>query len=445
MQDDELVLYTEHVEVLGRRWSDALTDTRFDAVVVPAGSARNYLFDDQAPPFRPNPHLAQWFPVRHCEDAAMVIRPGQQPRLYLFQPNDYWHLVTEPPDWVGGALEILSFPDAHALGQALARDVAADKRVALIGEGDATNLPVAEINPTQLLARLDFQRAYKSGFEQACMRGANTRAATGHVAARDAFDAGESEFGINLAYLRASAQTEADLPYASIVALNEHAGVLHYQFYERNAPAARHSFLIDAGAAHFGYAADITRTYSAAYDDEFAALVEALDAEQQSLIAKLAPGINYLELHIDMHRRVAELLQRFDLVSCSAEAAFAQGITRTFLPHGLGHLLGLQTHDVAGQQTSPDGGQNLPPVDYPSLRLTREIAPGMAFTIEPGLYFIPIILRELRQTDAGGWVNWSKVDRLLPCGGIRIEDNVLMAADGGVENLTRDAFAQLRA
>ena len=292
-----------------------------------------------------------------------------------------------------------------------------------------------------MINHLHYQRAYKTDFEIDCIRRATEIGVSGHAAAREAFADGATEFQIHTQYLRASEQTAADLPYANIVALNEHAAVLHYQHYDRVAPAALRSFLIDAGARHCGYAADITRTYSARASDRFAELVDALDREQQALVKTIRAGIDYLALHVDMHRRLGGLLAEFQLVKCDAAHAFESGITQSFLPHGLGHLLGLQTHDVAGQQTSADGGQNLPPEEYAALRLTRRCEASMVFTIEPGLYFIPMLLDALRQSPLGREVNWPAVEALMPYGGIRIEDNVLVTNDAP-HNFTRVAFAQ---
>ena len=89
--------------------------------------------------------------------------------------------------------------------------------------------------------------------------------------------AARSEYAIHQAYLLASQQNETELPYSNIVAQNEHAGVLHYQHYDRSTAAQRASFLIDAGGRYRGYASDITRTYAADDGSDFAALVAALD------------------------------------------------------------------------------------------------------------------------------------------------------------------------
>jgi Xaa-Pro dipeptidase len=215
--------------------------------------------------------------------------------------------------------------------------------------------------------------------------------------------------------------------------------VLHYQHYDRVAPAAPRSFLIDAGASARGYAADVTRTYAAAGQGAFAELVDAVDAAQQALIEDIRTGMPYGDVHQAAHRALGGILAAQGIVTCSAEAAFERGLTRTFLPHGVGHLIGLQTHDVGGQQASPEGGHAPPPEAYPALRTTRTIEPEQAFTIEPGLYFIPLLLEEARLSDAGRDIDWHRVSELAPCGGIRIEDNVVATADG-VRNLTREAF-----
>jgi Xaa-Pro dipeptidase len=134
--------------------------------------------------------------------------------------------------------------------------------------------------------------------------------------------------------------------------------------------------------------------------------------------------------------RDAGVLQDID-----AEAAVSTGLTAHFLPHGLGHLLGLQVHDVGGFHPAPGAAPVPAPPGHPSLRLTRELARDFVVTVEPGVYFIPSLLAKLQAGALARHVDWSLVDELRPCGGIRIEDNVLVTADGH-RNLTREAFAR---
>ena len=129
-----------------------------------------------------------------------------------------------------------------------------------------------------------------------------------------------------------------------------------------------------------------------------------------------------------------------EIVHCSLDEAINLSVSEFFCPHGLGHLLGIQVHDVGGLQISVSGETLNPPSNYSSLRFTRPIEKNQVFTIEPGIYFIPSLLQQLREKKAP--VNWSAIEQLLSYGGIRIEDNVRVLEDG-LENLTREAFESI--
>lgn len=447
--DDSDALFANHLEQIDEHWQASLAYAGFDAAIVTAGEPVNHFLDDQAPPLKINPHFLQWCPDPSAIGSALLIRPGQKAQLFFLRPDDYWHQPPSLPVWAE-AFEVQVFSDRAPLLEA-ARQAAfqAGNHIAMIGDSGQDGLgelPHEDVNPAALLDHLHFARARKTPFELNAMRAATAKAVRGHLAAREAFRAGSSEFQINLAYLGACGQLPAELPYQNIVALNEHAGVLHYQHYDLAPPAAQHSFLIDAGGSHNGYASDITRTYAAdsgtAASGLFTELIDRMDAAQRALLDTMASGTPYLDLHIDMHRRLAGILTETKLITCSADEAFDSGLTETFLPHGLGHLIGLQTHDVGGQQLGPEGGLAPPPENYPALRLTRTLEDRMPVTIEPGLYFIPQLLEAAFEGSSGAHLNRTLIESLLPCGGIRIEDNVYLE-NGALVNLTRDAFAEL--
>jgi Xaa-Pro dipeptidase len=291
------------------------------------------------------------------------------------------------------------------------------------------------------MQRLDYFRAAKSPYERICLREANRLGALGHLAAASAFAAGASEFEIELAFLGACGLREQELPYNPIIALNSSGSVLHYQVLERASPRERHSLLIDAGAEFAGYASDITRTYSFA-DRDFAALIERMDELQQTLCAQVRAGVDWRDVQLRAHELIAALLRDADLIRCSAAEAVSSGVTRTFLPHGIGHLLGLEVHDVGGFMRSEDGGEIERPEAHPYLRLTRELEPGFVATMEPGFYFIPQLLEQARADGRGRHINWTRLETLARFGGIRIEDDLAVTA-GGFENLTRDALRSL--
>jgi Xaa-Pro dipeptidase len=161
---------------------------------------------------------------------------------------------------------------------------------------------------------------------------------------------------------------------------------------------------------------------------------------QQELCARVAPGVDWRELHLAAHLLVARLLRDTGVLRVSGEDAVALGLSSTFLPHGLGHLLGLQVHDVGGFCATAQSPPIPRPAGHESLRLTRQLETGMVVTVEPGVYFIDSLLQRLRASPHAQHVDWSLIEALRPCGGIRIEDDVLVTA-GGHENLTRAAFA----
>ena len=433
-------LYPAHLALLKAHADAALESGGFDHLVIAAGRPPDQFLDDRPYTFAVNPHFKYWLPVTRAPGSWIVYTPGQKPKLIYLQPRDYWHVVPEAPAgyWVE-QFDISIIRDADEARALLPKDAA---RCAIIGDATATVDGFAPNNPPAVMDYLHYQRACKTPYELALMRVASKFGARGHRAAAAAFRAGESEFAIHIAYLAATHLAENELPYDNIIALNEHGAVLHYSDLDRTPPLRAHSFLIDAGGSFHGYASDTTRTYAGSGADDFAALIAALDAAQQGFCTKVRAGQSYPELHIHAHHVLAGILHDQGFIRMSAESAVESGVSSTFFPHGLGHLIGLQVHDIGGFQASDAGGTLAKPPGHPYLRLTRALAPGMVVTIEPGLYFIDMLLAELKARPAAKDIDWAKVDAFRKYGGVRIEDDVV-CTDGDPENLTRDAFAQI--
>lgn len=434
-------LYPEHLDTVLARHDDALDNAGAAHLVVFSGAPKVAFLDDRAYPFRANPHFLGWVPLTNLPLSYIVYTPGETPRLIYMQPKDYWHATPAAPGGYWSASFDIRI--VHALDD-VAQHLPDDRdRCVAIGEFDdpAHAFGIERTNPTSLLNRLHYARGRKTAYELACLRLAARRGAAGHLAAESAFHSGRSEFEIHQAFCEAVGLTDPELPYDNIVALNEHAAVLHYTARDRRPPRLLRSFLIDAGAQVHGYASDITRTY-AATDSRFEALIKRMEALQVDIVARVQAGVDFRELHLETHRLLAGVLCDAGLATGDADTLIESGVTAAFLPHGLGHLLGLQVHDVGGHMESENGGTIDPPSGHPFLRLTRELEEDMVLTIEPGLYVIDMLLEDLRETPARGHVNWEAVDWLRPFGGIRIEDNVRVLVDG-MENLTRDAFAAL--
>lgn len=442
MDDALATIYTAHVTMNKLRHDLALEESKFDHAVIFSGALHYQFVDDMPYPFKVNPHFKMWAPVVDNPNCFVIYTPGVKPKLVYYQPVDYWHKVAGTPteQWVEKFdLVMIANPDD-------AKQHMPKGRAAFIGEWDERFGSWGDLtpNPEAVVNSLHFDRAKKTEYEIECIRRANVRGARGHRAAEQAFREGASEYEIHLAYLRGADHTEEEVPYGNIIALNENASTLHYYHHTRDRVDADslHSFLIDAGATYNGYASDITRTYSRR-GGEFEELIDALDDAQQQLVAACRPDTSYIDVHLLAHRKIAELLVRFGFVrDIDAGGVIDKRISSTFLPHGVGHLLGLQVHDVGGFMADRTGKTIPKPEGHPWLRLTRVVEPGMCFTIEPGLYFIESLLGELRQSENAQYVDWTKVDGFRKYGGIRIEDNVVITETGN-ENLTRAAFADV--
>jgi Xaa-Pro dipeptidase len=212
--------------------------------------------------------------------------------------------------------------------------------------------------------------------------------------------------------------------------------VLHWVTYDRRRRSGPDALLVDAGARFLGYASDITRTWvrgGGAAATQFGALVAAVEALQQRIIAELRPGLPYEALHDRTHVLLAEALVAVEVGRGDPATLVERGVTRALFPHGLGHSLGIQVHDV-GMRLTP------PRPDNRFLRNTSVIEVGQVFTIEPGCYMIDELLAPLRADDRRDLLDWAAVDALRPFGGVRIEDDVVVA-EGGPRNLTREAWS----
>jgi Xaa-Pro dipeptidase len=434
--------YSQHMAVWRNRFDAALQQCSYDCLLIYSGSPIRLFLDDQTYPFRANPQFRAVVPINqpYC---WLLYQPEQKPILLYYQAQDFWHF--NPPlaesKWVD-SFDIIVIKRSRDALQYFPRA----SHISILGDiPDSIHGQVkADINPASFVAQLNWNRAYKTCYEQACLREATDTAVDGHIAAKVAFYNGSSEFEINRIYLQACQQGESRMPYGNIVALNEHASVLHYTELSSLAPINKNkSLLIDAGADCQGYGADITRSYAFS-EGLYGDLVRAMEELQLTLIACITPGLDFVDLHMTAHRYIAQLLIDTGMINTNAEHAIETGISAVFFPHGLGHLLGVQVHDVGGHQANINGDPKPPPDAHPMLRNTRTIEAGQILTIEPGLYFIESLLAELAELPEKALINWSVIDSLRAYGGIRIEDNVLIHNDR-VENLTREAFATIGA
>jgi len=436
--------YANHIATLTRTYSDALQyvsnqDTQPAAVLVHSGAQEHYYGDDRGVAFQAYGHLLHWIPVNR-PNQFVYFRPDAKPVYFQIVPSDFWHEqdIGIEPEWEE-TLTIVRLSNLDELCAQLKQYRVAD--IAYIGGHTdiAASLGIDKslINPKRLLAYLDFSRAVKTGYELEQLREANCIALLGHAAAKARFLEGRSEYEIHMAFLQATQSLEDECPYTNIVALNEKAAILHYQFKRKTIKDQGRVLLIDAGCRVKAYGSDITRTsVSEDVHPKFQSLVIAMEALELALVDEVKPGKTYQSLHESTLSRIAHILVDHNICKGEVTDLIELNVPQLFMPHGVGHLLGIQVHDVGGHQSDIDGTILPPPENSPALRNTRVMEADMVFTVEPGLYFIPLILEAERRSDRSKLINWNAVDELYPCGGIRIEDNIRVTSDGA-ENLTR--------
>jgi Xaa-Pro dipeptidase len=241
-----------YLQAVCDRSAKALEATGHRDLLVHSGSLLLVFEDDRTYPFKTNAPFKVWAPLADAPDCFIYFEPGKRPQLLFHSPPDYWYKPAVLPQayWTRH-FDIRAVGNREAARKALPNDLG---RTAYLGDPfpELASWGVGAVNPANLVRRLDFERAVKTPYELACLREASRLGVLGHRAAAQAFEAGATEFEIELAFLRACGLREQELPYNPIIALNEGAAVLHYQVLEKQAQEPRHSLLIDAGAEFAG-------------------------------------------------------------------------------------------------------------------------------------------------------------------------------------------------
>lgn len=273
-------------------------------------------------------------------------------------------------------------------------------------------------------------RRAKDSVELDRMTRAVDAAVQGHLAAQRLAEHGLSERALQIEmeaeFFR---QGGARTAYGSIVGSGPNSAILHGTPGERIMSDGE-LVLIDAGAEIDGYASDVSRTFpvSAEFSGIQRDLYNVVLASQEQAIAGAGPGVEYKSLHLAASATIAQGLVDAGMLNGAPDDLVAADAHALFFPHGLGHMLGLSTHDCAGylEGRVPEDRFGLA-----YLRADLPLAPGYVVTIEPGIYFVPALLTDpARRERYADMVNWDVVDGMLDFGGIRIEDDVLITADG---------------
>lgn len=219
--------------------------------------------------------------------------------------------------------------------------------------------------------------------------------------------------------------------------LTQHGETLHNHLHDKIIEPGK-LMVIDAGAeSNVHYASDFTRTYptSGKFTAKQREIYQIVCDCNEFAFSMTRPGISYREVHLKTMHLMLEELRALDIVRGDVQDMVEAGIAGLFMPHGLGHNMGLDVHDMEDYGENyvgyDDDQSRSPQLGLGSLRMARKLVPGNVITDEPGIYFIPALIEKWKSEKTGqGFVNYSKLESYYDFGGIRLEDDVLVTADG---------------
>lgn len=419
----------------------SLLDDEESAIVYMKGADLMYRYDtDYEFPFRQESNF--WYLTGVNEPDFHLVLDLKNQDYHLFAPNRdaqyaVWHGRVKTKDQLQDEYQPDHLHYEGKLPQVI-KNIDPDKIYCLNQEQSEfieqfeRELP---IDLDTLEDALTHCRVFKTGWELDQMREAARVNNIAHRAVLNALEPGKYEHEMKAVFdyhqIKNGLTQDA---YNGIFAAGKNSAILHYVENNREIKDGD-LFLIDAGFESNGYASDFTRTYPAngEFTDGQAKIYEAVLEAQKQVIGAAEPDVKMEELHILAARVMMQGLKDADIVSGSIDDLMEKDIFALFFPHGLGHFLGLDTHDVGGY---PKGVERIDRPGIKYLRMRRTLQPGMVLTIEPGLYFVPALLKPaLEDEEKSQFLNASKLNEMMDFGGVRIEDNIIVT-DEGCENLT---------
>eukprot|EP01100_Stratorugosa_tubuloviscum_P001506 TRINITY_DN1333_c2_g1_i1.p1 TRINITY_DN1333_c2_g1~~TRINITY_DN1333_c2_g1_i1.p1 ORF type:complete len:482 (-),score=225.46 TRINITY_DN1333_c2_g1_i1:51-1496(-) len=299
-----------------------------------------------------------------------------------------------------------------------------------------------EVDKTKLYQAMVNCRQIKSQAELEVLRYANRIASEAHKSVMKSCKPGMHEYQLesifsHYIYFNGGCRRTS---YTSICASGENSSILHYG--HAGAPNDKQikdgdMMLMDMGAAYHRYPSDITCSFPAngKFTPEQKFVYEVVLTAQKKVLSILKPGVCWFDMHLLTNQIICEEFLKADLLKGTVEELMENNISSFFFPHGLGHFLGLDVHDVGGYESGEQRSQKL---GYKSLRTNKVLKEGMLITVEPGVYFIRSLLEKaINDETTSRFFNKEKITKFLDSnfGGVRIEDNVYITADG-IENLT---------
>lgn len=394
-------------------------------------------------PFRQDSTFLYFTGCTHPNAALLMTDDGETLFLPPPAPDDaLWHghssSIEEMANQLGfasvrpiGTLEDACAPHAQRLHTLAVADHNATRRAGKL-TGDHSLLFGTNNGSEALIDAVITQRRILDGAELAEMRAAAAVTDQAHRAAMAVTRVGGHEREVSAVFDAVLATHGCPNAYTSIVTV--HGEILHNE-HTTNTLQAGQLLLLDGGAeSPGGYATDVTRTWpvSGHFSARQRAAYDAVLAAQQKAISMVRPGVRYRDIHMAAAHVLATFLHDEKLLRVSPDNAMESGAHALFFPHGVGHLIGLDVHDLEAfgdRAHYAPGRVRSKQFGTAYLRLDLDLEPGMVVTIEPGLYIVPAILNDpALTTHFADQVDFARAEQWMGFGGIRIEDDVLTTA-----------------
>lgn len=188
--------------------------------------------------------------------------------------------------------------------------------------------------------------------------------------------------------------------------------------------------LFDMGGEYYCYTSDITCSFpvNGKFTDKQRKIYEAVLGASRAVMAQVKPGVSWPDMHRLANRKQLEALKEIGILKGDVDEMIKVHLGAVFFPHGLGHFMGLDVHDVGGY---PEGTERIDEPGIRSLRTARILEENMVLTIEPGIYFIdPVLDGALNNPEQAVFINADVLQEYRGFGGVRIEDDIIVTADG---------------
>ncbi|CDO92651.1 unnamed protein product [Kluyveromyces dobzhanskii CBS 2104] len=290
------------------------------------------------------------------------------------------------------------------------------------------------VGDEDLFSALNNARSIKDWYEVELLKKACEVTDTCHLAVMSALPIEKTEGHIHAEFTyHALRQGSKFQGYDPICCSGPSCSTLHYVDNDADMDGKR-SVLIDAGAEWECYTADVTRCFpiNGKWTKEHREIYDAVLDMQQTAMERIKHGASWDEIHLSAHKVLIKHLLKLGIFKSnfSVEEIYDRKASIAFFPHGLGHLLGMDTHDVGGREESELYDDDNPYFKF--LRLRRPLVTGMVVTNEPGCYFNPFLIEEFldKHPERKEVVDREVMDKYLYIGGVRIEDDLLVTKDG---------------